>query len=71
MAKESAIRVEAKVVEALPNAMFRLQLENGIEILGHLSGKMRMHYIRITPGDNVTVELSPYDLKKGRIVHRN
>lgn len=71
MAKESAIRVEAKVIEALPNAMFRLKLENGIELLGHLSGKMRMNYIRITPGDNVTVELSPYDLKKGRIVHRN
>jgi translation initiation factor IF-1 len=70
MAKESAIRVEAEVIEALPNAMFRLRLENGHEVLGHVSGKMRMFYIRILPGDKVTVELSPYDLQKGRIVHR-
>lgn len=70
MAKEAAIRVEAEVLEALPNAMFRLKLENGHEVLGHVSGKMRMFYIRILPGDKVTVELSPYDLNKGRIVHR-
>ncbi len=70
MAKEAAIRVEAEVVEALPNATFRLRLENGHEVLGHVSGKMRMFYIRILPGDKVTVELSPYDLNKGRIVHR-
>lgn len=71
MAKEAPIRVEAEVVESLPNATFRLKLENGHEVLGHISGKMRMYYIRITPGDKVTVELSPYDLNKGRIVHRN
>lgn len=71
MAKEAPIRVEAEVIESLPNATFRLQLDNGHEVLGHISGKMRMHYIRITPGDKVTVELSPYDLNKGRIVHRN
>jgi translation initiation factor IF-1 len=71
MAKEQAIRVEARVIEALPNAMFRLKLENGHELLGHVSGKMRMHFIRILPGDSVTVELSPYDLEKGRIVHRS
>jgi translation initiation factor IF-1 len=70
MAKEAAIRVEAEVLEALPNATFRLKLENGHEVLGHVSGKMRMFYIRILPGDKVTVELSPYDLEKGRIVHR-
>jgi translation initiation factor IF-1 len=70
MAKEAAIRVDAEVVEALPNATFRLRLENGHEVLGHVSGKMRMYYIRILPGDKVTVELSPYDLNKGRIVHR-
>lgn len=70
MAKEAAIRVDAEVVEALPNATFRLRLENGHEVLGHVSGKMRMFYIRILPGDKVTVELSPYDLNKGRIVHR-
>lgn len=70
MAKEAAIRVDAEVVEALPNAMFRLRLENGHEVLGHVSGKMRMFYIKILPGDRVTVELSPYDLQKGRIVHR-
>lgn len=70
MAKEAAIRVDAEVIEALPNAMFRLKLENGHIVLGHVSGKMRMHFIRILPGDKVTVELSPYDLEKGRIVHR-
>lgn len=71
MAKKDAIRLEAKVVEALPNAMFRVQLENGHQILAHVSGKMRMHFIRILPGDTVTVEMSPYDLTRGRIVLRN
>jgi translation initiation factor IF-1 len=70
MAKKDAIRLEAKVLEALPNAMFKVQLEGGHEILAHVSGKMRMHFIRILPGDMVTVEMSPYDLKKGRIVLR-
>ena len=71
MAKEESIRVEAVVKEALPNAMFKVVLENGHEVLAHVSGKMRMHYIRILPGDTVTVELSPYDLMKGRIVYRS
>jgi translation initiation factor IF-1 len=71
MAKREAIRVEAIVKEALPNAVFRVALENGHEILAHVSGKMRMHFIRILPGDAVTVEISPYDLTKGRIVLRN
>jgi translation initiation factor IF-1 len=70
MAKEEPIRVEAVVKEALPNARFRVELENGHEILAHVSGKMRMHFIRILPGDQVTVEMSPYDLTKGRIVYR-
>ena len=70
MAKQPAIRQEGEVLEALPNAQFRVQLENGHEILGLLSGKMRMHYIKILAGDKVTVELSPYDLTKGRIVYR-
>ena len=69
MAKD-AIRVEGVVLEALPNAMFRVELENGHKVLAHVSGKMRMHFIRILPGDNVTIELSPYDLTKGRIVYR-
>jgi translation initiation factor IF-1 len=68
--KEEALRLEAKVVEARPNAMFVVELENGHRILAHVSGKMRMHYIRILPGDRVTVEMSPYDLSKGRIVYR-
>ncbi|NQT45988.1 MAG: translation initiation factor IF-1 [Candidatus Omnitrophica bacterium] len=68
--KEEAIVVEGKVLEALPNAMFRLELESGHKVLAHVSGKMRMHFIRILPGDKVTVELSPYDLTRGRIVHR-
>ena len=68
MAKEEAIKVQATVREALPNAMFKVVLENGHEVLAHVSGKMRMHYIRILPGDVVTVELSPYDLERGRIV---
>ncbi len=70
MAKIEAIEVKGVVKEALPNAMFRIELENGHEILGHISGKMRKHYIRILPGDEVKVELSPYDLKRGRIVYR-
>jgi len=71
MAKRDAIRVQAKVKEALPNAMFKVELENGHEILAHVSGKMRMHFIRILPGDTVTVEMSPYDLNRGRIVLRS
>ncbi|AWV88004.1 translation initiation factor IF-1 [Bradymonas sediminis] len=70
MAKEEAIEVEGTVVEPLPNAMFRVELENGHNVLAHISGKMRMHYIKILPGDTVTVELSPYDLTRGRIVYR-
>lgn len=70
MAKEEAIEVEGTVVEPLPNAMFRVELENGHTVLAHISGKMRMHYIKILPGDKVTVELSPYDLTRGRIVYR-
>jgi len=69
MAKD-AIRVEGIVREALPNAMFRVELDNGHRVLAHVSGKMRMHFIRILPGDKVTLELSPYDLTKGRIVYR-
>ena len=71
MAKKDAITLEAEVVEALPNAVFRVKLENGHEIQAHVSGKMRMHFIRIVPGDKVTVEMSPYDLNRGRIVMRN
>lgn len=71
MAKKDAIRLQAKVTEALPNAMFRVELENGHHILAHVSGKMRMHFIRILPGDTVTVEMSPYDLARGRIVLRH
>ncbi len=71
MAKEDAIQMEGKVVETLPNAMFRVELSNGHKVLAHISGKMRMHYIRILPGDTVTVELSPYDLSRGRIVYRS
>ena len=71
MAKDDVIVVDGKVVEALPNAMFRVQLENGHVVLCHISGKMRMHYIRILPGDKVTIELSPYDLSKGRIIWRD
>jgi len=70
VAKEEAIEVEASVVEPLPNAMFRVQLENGHQVLAHISGKMRKHFIRILPGDRVRVELSPYDLNRGRIVYR-
>ena len=71
MAKEQGIRIEATVKEALPNAVFKVQLENGHIVTAHVSGKMRMHFIRILPGDRVTVELSPYDLEKGRIVYRD
>ena len=70
MAKEEPIEVEGEVVEALPNAMFRVKLDNGHVVLAHISGKMRMHYIRILPSDKVTVELSPYDLSRGRITYR-
>ncbi|GGE54555.1 translation initiation factor IF-1 [Pullulanibacillus pueri] len=71
MAKEDVIKVEGTVIEPLPNAMFRVELENGHKILAHISGKLRMHYIRILPGDRVTIELSPYDLSRGRITYRN
>ena len=70
MSKEEAIEVEGVIQEALPNAMFRVELQNGHTILGHISGKMRKHYIRILPGDKVKVELSPYDLSRGRITYR-
>jgi len=70
LAKEEGIQVEGTVVEPLPNAMFRVELENGHKVLAHISGKMRMHFIKILPGDKVTVELSPYDLSRGRIVYR-
>ena len=70
MSKEDVIEMLGEVVENLPNAMFRVKLENGHVVLGHISGKMRMHYIRILPGDKVTVQLTPYDLSKGRIVFR-
>ena len=71
MAKEEVIEVEGTVVEPLPNAMFRVELENGHKVLAHISGKMRMHFIKILPGDKVTVELTPYDLTRGRIVYRS
>ena len=70
MAKEDLIEVEGVVAEALPNAMFRVELENGHKVLAHISGKIRMHFIRILPGDKVKVELSPYDLTRGRITYR-
>ncbi len=70
MAKEDLIQVEGTVIEPLPNAMFRVELPNGHKVLAHISGKMRMNYIRILPGDKVTVELSPYDLSRGRITYR-
>jgi len=71
MPKKDTIRLQAKVTEALPNAMFRVELENGHKILAHVSGKMRMNFIRILPGDTVIVEMSPYDLNRGRIVLRH
>lgn len=70
MAKEETLQVEGKVTETLPNAMFRVRLENGHEILAHISGKMRMHFIKILPGDSVKVEISPYNLERGRITYR-
>ena len=70
MSKGDTIQVGGKVTEPLPNAMFKVELENGHVVLAHISGKMRMHYIRILPGDRVTVELTPYDLSRGRIVYR-
>ena len=70
MAKDDVIEVQGKVVEALPNAMFRVEMEGGHMVLAHLSGKLRIHYIKILPGDGVTVELSPYDLTRGRITYR-
>jgi translation initiation factor IF-1 len=70
MAKKDAIEIEGKVVEPLPNAMFRVELENGHKCLAHVSGKIRMNFIRILPGDRVLVELSPYDLTRGRILYR-
>ena len=70
MAKEETITVEGKVVEPLPNAMFRVELDDGHIVLAHISGKMRMHFIKILPGDKVTLELSPYDLSRGRITYR-
>jgi len=70
MPKEDVILLEGRVIEALPNAMFRVELETGNKVLAHISGKIRMHYIRILPGDTVLVELSPYDLTRGRIVYR-
>ena len=70
MAKEAAIEVDGEIVETLPSAMFRVKLENGHEVLAHVSGKMRMHYIKILPGDTVKLELSPYDLSRGRITFR-
>ena len=70
MAKEEVIEVEGTVVETLPNAMFRVELENGHRLLAHISGKMRMHFIKILPGDKVSVQMSPYDLNRGRITYR-
>ena len=70
MPKDDTIEVEGKVIEPLPNAMFRVELANGHKVLAHVSGKLRMHFIRILPGDRVTVELSPYDLTRGRITYR-
>ena len=70
MGKEETISVEGKVIETLPNAMFKVELDNGHVVLAHISGKMRMHFIKILPGDKVTMELSPYDLTRGRITYR-
>jgi translation initiation factor IF-1 len=71
MVKKDTIKLQAKVLDALPNAMFRVELENGHKVLAHVSGKMRMNFIRILPGDTVSIEMSPYDLDKGRIVLRH
>ena len=70
MAKRERIEVEGKVVECLPNAVFRVELSNGYQVMAHISGKMRLHYIKILPGDTVVVELSPYDLNRGRVTYR-
>ena len=70
MSKQDVIEVEGKVLEALPNAMFQVELENGHVVLAHVSGKIRMNFIRILPGDKITIELTPYDLKRGRITYR-
>jgi len=70
LAKEQAIKVDGVITETLPNAMFRVELENGHKVLAHISGKMRMHFIKILPGDKVSLELSPYDLSRGRIIYR-
>jgi translation initiation factor IF-1 len=70
MAKEQPVEMQGVVIEALPNATFKVKLDNGHMVLGHISGKMRMHYIRILPGDNVTLEMTPYDLNRGRIIFR-
>ena len=70
MSKDDVIETEGEVIETLPNAMFRVKLANGHKVLAHISGKMRMHYIKILPGDRVTVQFSPYDLNRGRIVYR-
>ncbi|MFC1547525.1 translation initiation factor IF-1 [Candidatus Neomarinimicrobiota bacterium] len=70
MVKEKGIQVDGTIIKTLPNATFKVQLENGHEVLAHVSGKMRMHFIKILPGDTVTVELSPYDLTRGRIIYR-
>jgi len=70
MAKEESFEVEGSVLESLPNAMFRVELDNGHKVLAHISGKRRMHFIKILPGDRVTVQFSPYDLNRGRIIHR-
>ena len=71
MAKQSSIEQDGTIIEALSNAMFRVELENGHEIIAHISGKMRMNYIKILPGDKVRLEMSPYDLTKGRVIHRS
>lgn len=71
MAKEDKLQLEGEVLDALPNAVFKVRLENDHEVVAHISGKMRMHYIRILPGDRVTVEISPYDLSRGRITYRH
>ncbi|MEZ5358973.1 MAG: translation initiation factor IF-1 [Candidatus Zixiibacteriota bacterium] len=71
MSKEDVIQAEGKVLEPLPNAMFKVELENGHVVLAHISGKMRMHFIKILPGDRVSLELSPYDLSRGRITYRH
>jgi translation initiation factor IF-1 len=70
MPKQSLIKIDGTITESLSNAMFRVQLENGHEVIAHISGKMRMHYIKILPGDKVSIEMSPYDLSKGRIIYR-